>query len=419
MVYLTREEEKMLAGEEGEAKRLAMEILVKIADAYKAEKLIPVKSCHVVNTCYKDVWDAGLEIAEKFVELGGKYSVFTTTDPSSIDYDRWREWNVPEDFAEKQFRIKRAHEKLGAVCVWTCIPYQYGGNVPRFGEHVAWTESSCDVFLNSVLGARTNRVTAIEDMASAIVGRTPYYGYHLDENRVGEILIQVKNLQLKGDDYHVFGYFVGKTVADKVPVITGIPKDVTFDELRNFGTAAAASGAVCLYHIPGITPEAKTVKDAFKGEKPLDKVTFGPEELKRTKEEMSTISGGKVDLVVLGCPHYSLHEFIALAEKVKDKKVADGVECWVYTNKIVERLAREIGVAQIVEAAGIKISTETCCMISPVELYGFPEHFTLMTNSGKLSYYAPGMLTLMRPGKVEVICGNTDECLKAAFTGSI
>jgi len=326
---------------------------------------------------------------------------------------------VPEEYAEKQSEIVHVQKKLGAQPTWTCIPYQYGGNIPKFGEHVAWAESSCDIYLNSVLGARTNRVTAIEDAASAIAGRTPCFGYHLNENRKGEALVEVKNLELKYDDYPVLGHFIGKTLGDKVPVITGIPGDVGLDELRNFGAAAAASGSVNMFHIPGMTPEARTIEEAFRGEQPGEKIAFGVEELQRSKEEMNTINEGRPDLVVFGCPHFSVNESLHLCRMIKGRKVKEGVNCWVYTNRFVENMIREMDIADTIESSGIKITTDTCPISSPVELSGLPKRVTFVSNSSKAICYAPGMLTLMRPTEVEVAFRTTAQCLDAAFTGRV
>lgn len=414
MAYLTKEEEGMLAGKQGEAKRLSMELLVKATDAYKAEKLIPIASCHLVLSFQKTSMKAGLEIAERFVELGAKCAVPTSIDTSSMDFERWEEFRFPKDFAEDQFRMKKALEGLGAIPTWSCVPYQGGGIVPRFGEHIAWTESSTAPYVNSLIGARTNRVGAYEDLASAITGRTPYYGLQLDEERLGKILIEVTT-DLTHGDYNVFGTWLGTLVETKVPVITGIPVDkVTSLDLRYMGASGAATGSLALYHMPGITAEARTVEEAFGGRKITERVEFGPDELRKTKEGMNSIPSGNIDLCVIGCPHLTIEALVDLANKVKGKKVK--VETYALTNKVSKDMAIEMGVAQVIEDAGIKLNTG-CCAWSPVELCGFPEHFTVMTNSGKQAWYAPSLLTLLRPGKIDVMYGDVDECIEAACAG--
>jgi len=412
-VQLTKEEKEMLAGKQGEAKRLSMELLVKAAEAYNAERLIPIASCHLVISVQKTALTAGLETTERFVKLGARCAVLTSIDTSSMDFERWQEFRCPKDFMEDQFRMKKALEALGAIPTWSCVPYQGGGVVPRFGQHIAWTESSTTPYVNSLIGARTNRVGAYEDLASAITGRTPYFGFHLDENRLGNILIEVTT-DLTPGDYNVFGSWVGEVVENKVPVITGIPKEVRPLDLRYFGASGAATGSLAMYHMPGITVEARTVEEAFGGKKIPMRVQFGPEELRKRTERMSSVPGGKMDLVVIGCPHLTIEGLIDLAERIKGRKVK--VETYVLTNKVSKDMATEMGVAKVIEDSGMKLNTG-CCAWSPTELCGFPEHFTVMTNSGKQAWYIPSLLTQMRPGKVDVIYGDVDACIEAACRG--
>lgn len=412
-VQLAKEEEEMLAGKHGEAKLLSMKLLMKAAEAYNADRLIPISSCHLVLSFQKTALKAGLETAERFVKLGAKCAVPTSIDTSSMDFERWKEFRFPEDFMKDQFRMKTALEALGAIPTWSCIPYEGGGVVPRFGQHLAWTESSTAPYVNSLIGARTNRVGAYEDLASAVTGRTPYYGLHLDENRLGNILIEVTT-DLTPGDYNVFGSWVGEVVENKIPVITGIPKDVRPLDLRYFGASGAATGSLALYHMPGITVETRTVEEAFGGKKIPERVQFGPEELKKRTEKMSSVPGGKMDLVVIGCPHLTMEGLIDLAQRIKGRKVK--VETHVLTNKVCKNMATEMGVAKIIEDAGMKLNTG-CCAWSPVELCGFPEHFTVMANSGKQAWYIPSLLTQMRPGKVDVIYGDVDACIEAACKG--
>ena len=401
----------MLAGDCGESVRLAMEILTEVGDIYGAEEMTRIASAHTVMTPYRDIMDAGVEICERFAELEAKYSVPTTLDPAGMDLQRWREFKIPEDYAERQMRIVRAQEKLGGIPVWTCTPYLHG-NAPLLGQHLGWSESSAVVFANSVMGARTNRLTAVVDMAAAIAGRVPKFGLHLDENRIGEILvkIEVKPKTLTDIDYPAIGYFIGKQVADKIPVLTGIPYDVSTDKLKNMGAAAATSGSVALYHIPGVTPEAEKLGSVLQKENCKETVELGLRELRETKEEMCTTRAGKVDFFAVGCPHYSIVELAKAAALLKGKKIRRGTEFWIYTTKHVEMLAKRMGYFDIIESSGAHILTETCMLVSPTDIYGFE---TMMTNSGKCAHYAPALC------KTEVIYGSIEECVEAAIKGFI
>jgi len=408
-MYLTKQEERMLAGDFGESVRLAMEILAGVGEIYGAEEMIKIASAHTVMTPYRDIMDAGVEICEEFAELGAKYSVPTTLDPAGMDLQRWREFKIPEDYAERQMRIVRAQENLGGIPVWTCTPYLYG-NMPLLGQHVGWSESSAVVFANSVLGVKTNRLTAVVDMAAGIVGRVPKFGLHLDENRQGQVLVKIeaKTKTLTDVDYPAIGYFIGKQVNDKVPILTGIPRGVSTDQLKNMGAAAAASGSVALYHIPGVTPEAENHYKVLKKENCKETLQLGLRELRETKEEMCTTGPGEVDFIAVGCPHYSIGELRKAAALLKGKKIRRGVEFWIYTTKHVENLAKKVGYSGIIESSGARISTETCMLVSPTDIYGFK---TMMTDSGKCAHYAPTLC------KTEVMYGSIEECVEAAIKG--
>jgi len=410
-MYLTKQEERMLAGDYGESVRLAMEILTGVGDIYGAEEMIKIASAHTVMTPYRDIMDAGVEICEKFAGLGAKYSVPTTLDPAGMDLQRWREFNIPENYAERQMRIVRAQEKLGGIPVWTCTPYLHG-NTPLPGQHVGWSESSAVVFVNSVMGARTNRLTAVVDMAAGIAGRVPKFGLHLDENRRGQVLVRIetKPKTLTDNDYPALGYFIGKHLADEVPVLTGVPQSVSVDQLKNMGAAAAASGSVALYHIPGVTPEAQNLGKVLQRGNCKEVLEFGSRELKETKEEMCTTRAGEVDFVAVGCPHYSIGELGKAAALLKGKKIRKGTEFWIYTTRHVEMLAKRMGYFDLIESSGARILTETCMLVSPTDIYGFE---TMMTDSGKCAHYAPALC------RTEVIYGSIEECVEAAIKGFV
>ena len=191
-MILNQEEEAMLRGDQGEAAKLAMEILVKVGEKFGAKSLVPVASAHIVLAMYKSIYEAGVEVCEKFAAMGAKFRVPTTLDPSGMDTQKWREFKTPDAYAEKQLRVAKAYEQMGAIMSWTCLPH-FSGSAPRFGEHVGWTESSAVAFINSVLGARSNRETAVIDVCIGITGRTPEYGLHLQENRYGKVLVKMES----------------------------------------------------------------------------------------------------------------------------------------------------------------------------------------------------------------------------------
>ena len=171
-MQLTDREKEMLDGKEGEAVRIAMSILTDIGDAIEAEEMVEIVHVHTDSGFY--LGDAGLEFVEHLAELEGKVSVPTTINNTSYDLERGISYGVSQDLFDKIKRIEKAHLKMGAIPTWTCAPYQ-DGIVPRFGSQVAWSESNAIAFVNSVIGARTNRTGDLIDICSALTGRYPKF----------------------------------------------------------------------------------------------------------------------------------------------------------------------------------------------------------------------------------------------------
>lgn len=406
-MFLTKEEEAVLDGESGEVLETAMSVLVKLGDMYEADKMIKVDNVHIDAASYATVYDAGLEFCEKVSSLGVSFEVPTTLNTSAIDLERWRELRIPASFAEKQIRLAEAYKRMGAIPTWTCAPYQCGTNL-RFGQNIAWGESNAVGFANSVIGARTNRFGDLIDVCAAIIGKVPRFGLYIDKNRRGKALFDLGDLNIKSfscADYMVAGFFIGSLTGTRVPVVTGVPKSVTVDKLKAFGAAAATSGSVALYHICGVTPEAQTLNKAFGGMKPEEKIDICVNEFNEVREKLSTIRGGRVDVIALGCPHYSVEQLRRVAHLIGGKKVNKDVELWVFTCRMAKMLAREMGIIDSIEKAGGKVISDACILYLPLEKWGFK---TLMTDSAKMAYYTPGLT------KMGVIFNSTEECIKTA-----
>ncbi|MEM3396069.1 MAG: aconitase X catalytic domain-containing protein [Thermoplasmata archaeon] len=391
-MFLTKEEERILAGEHGEVAERMLRLLVRLGEIYNADKMIPIASAQVAGVSYKSIGDPGLEFLEDIAGKGAKVSVLTFLNPAGMDIESWKELGFPEHFVGKQLRIIDAFRKMGIVISATCTPY-LSGNLPRFKEHVAWSESSAVSFANSVIGARTNREGGPSALAAAILGRTPNYGFHLDENRKPDMHVVV-NVELKTDaDFGALGYFVGKIVKDRVPYFTGITHP-SVDALKALGAAMAASGAVALYHVDGLTPEAKNYSPEG-----LEKISFGEKELKETYQNLN--SGEEPDIVILGCPHSSLNEIRTVAMLVEGKRLKKPL--WVCTSRGVKELAIRMGYDEKIRAAGGKIVADTCTVVAPVEEMGFK---TIAVNSGKAANYLPGFC------KAKVIFGDTESLIR-------
>jgi len=375
-VYLTEEEEKMLSGGHGEVVERSFRLLVRLGEIYGADRMVPIGSVQVAGVSYKSIGDPGLEFLEDIAEKGAKVRVPTTLNPPGMDLEDWKELGFPEDFAEKQLRIIDTFKKMGIMMTATCTPYLVG-NLPRFGEHIAWSESSAVSFANSVIGARTNREGGPSALAAALCGVTPNYGLHLDENRRPSFLVKVDAELKSNSDFGALGYHVGKIVKDKVPYFWGI-KDADVDQLKALGAAMAASGAVALYHVEGLTPEAGLMNPSG-----LEEIEVGDRELREAYEKLNT--GKDPDIIILGCPHASLKEIATLACKLEGKRLRKPL--WICTSRITKEAATRMGFTGLIEKAGGKVVADTCAVVSPIERMGYR---TTAVDSGKAANYLPG-----------------------------
>lgn len=409
---LTQYEQDMLDGKQGKGIQLAMEVLVKMGDLYGAKEFIPVKNAHIDAAAYTTIWDAGTEFLEYLAENGAKVAVPSTINPLSRDIKNWKELGASEEFTMKSKRMEDAYLKMGVIPTWTCAPYQCT-NAPQFGEVVSWSESNAVNYVNSVIGARTERLPDLMDVCCAVAGRVPAYGLYLDENRKGDVLFQLEGFDdtwfRDSVDYAVLGYYVGEIVVNRVPVIEGLPWRTMPDDLKALSAAAASGGAVSLFHAVGLTPEAPTREAAFQGKTDYKTYTITPQELKNMRARLDTATTDRVDMVLMGCPHLSCSELLEIAELIKGKKVKEGTEFWIMTNETHYNLAVRCGAAEILENAGVTITRDTCVM--EMEEGGRWENQNFVTNSGKAAQYAPGI------NKVQIKMATTKGCVEAALTG--
>ncbi|RZN63179.1 MAG: DUF521 domain-containing protein [Methanonatronarchaeia archaeon] len=385
-MYLTKSEEKAFEGERGHVCRKAMEILVALGDIYNADKLIDVKSVQVAGVSYKTIGDAGIDFLGDM--QGEKVRVPTQLNPAGMDLERWREHGIPEKFAVEQKKIIELFNEMGVDIKCTCTPY-YTGLPHGFEEHLAWSESSAVSYVNSVVGARTNREGGPSALAAAIVGRTPNYGYHLKRERRPDITIKVDS-ELNGSDYGALGRIIGREVGDKVPYII-LKTKPSKDELKGLGAAMASTGAVALYHIEDTTPESSQYKP------PSDEFMLERSEIDR--EFKGSTEG--VDLVAVGCPHLSENQLRDIKHYLGGREVEK--ETWVFVSREIKNELEELTMQ--LEESGIKIISDTCMVVSPLEELGFDK---VMVDSGKAATYLPSM------GGVEVVFSNLKHCIEVA-----
>jgi hypothetical protein len=393
---LTKKEQRMLNGEEGYAVRKSMEILVALGDIYGAGSLIKVGSVQVAGVSYHNLGEAGLEFLSELAK-DGKVRVLTTLNPAGMDLENWKQLGISEDFAAKQNQVIEAFERMGILISCTCTPYLIG-NLPRYGEHVAWSESSAVTFANSVLGAKTNREGGPSALAAAFVGKTPCYGLHLEENRLPDVHVKVNAKLSKLSDWGALGYAVGKKVENKIPYFTGI-KGADIDELKSFCASIVTYGAKPLFYIKGITPASENVQA------PKEKLTIEEKDLKNAYDNIND-EVTDIDFVCVGCPHCSIKEIAELADLLKGKRVVKNTELWVATSRTAKQLADRQGYTSVIEAAGGKFACDTCMAVAPLK----GRFKALATTSAKGCFYS-------RQNLMKTKMGSLEECVNAAVTG--
>ena len=395
-MQLTKDEERMLNGEMGYAVRKSMEILTALGDIYGADRLIKVGSVQVAGVSYHNLGDAGLDFLNELAR-DGKVKVTTTLNPAGMDLENWQNLGISEDFAAKQNLVIDAFTRMGILISCTCTPYLIG-NLPRYGEHIAWSESSAVTFANSVIGARTNREGGPSALAAAFVGKTPRYGLHLDEKRIPNIQVRVDANLTRLSDWGALGYCIGKKAENKIPFITGI-KEAELDELKSFCASVVTYGSQPLFYMQGITPGAENQLA------PKESVIVEDRDIREAYDNIND-QVTDIELVCVGCPHCSIKEIAEIAELLAGKQVAESTEFWVATSRLMKQLSDKRGYTATIEQAGGKFACDTCMAVAPLK----GRFKSLATTSAKGCFYS-------RQNKMLTKMGSMRECVEAAVTG--
>ena len=368
-MQLEPEDERILAGEEGETRQKMLELLVALGKVFGAERLVEIKSAQVSGASYKTIGKYGLEW---LTSLDAKAVVPAILNPIGMPRGRWEEMGIDPDFAEKQQAVVAAYERLGIRLDCTCTPYYLYQT--RYGDHLAWSESSAVSYANSVLGARTNREGGPSALAAALVGKTPCYGLHLAKNRVPQMVIDV-HADTSGwgiAEYGALGFYAGKLAGNRIPYFRSIRPEP--DQLKAIGAAMAATGAVALYHVEGTTPEAQKNRFDLSG---LDTVPVEQAEI------AGLFSDIPVDAVAVGCPHCSPAELAEIARLLTGKVVTKPFYVFA-AQGVIDRNAR---VVDSIEKSGARVFADTCMVVSPA----MEQYRSIMVNSGKALAYVPNM----------------------------
>jgi len=426
-IYLTDEEKRLLQGEGGEVRRICMEYLVDMCKIAGAERFIDLDGTGDMHTPGLDMspyFRISLADIEELAATGAQFAIPTFADkspfPEQSPIHGWEECNIcsyrnkDEMQNDPAFHERALHEdifrqlrKLGMMTSHSCANYLTMSYLPSVGQHCSWFESSQIPYCNATLGARTNFDGSF---ATCFLGKAPYYGMHVTENRYGKVLIKTERLIQTDMEWDVFGFAVGEEVACDIPVLTGTAKPTT-TQYQKLNSAIHTGGGVSMYHIPGSTPEAPTIEWAFGGKPPSRTAMIDDTALKRAYDHLNYYQSNNVDMVYLGCPHLNIVDLNRLAHKLDGKKV--GVPLWIMTNPWLYDVAVAQGYADVFERAGARLMSGACL----AAMGAVPEGVRgVAVDTAKQANYVTGCYP-DEEDRLDVFYGTTDDCIQAALTG--
>lgn len=407
---LREDDRAALGGDSGPAVACAMRIVVQVAEMLGAAELISVHSAHIDGCLYHG--DSGVLFAEHLANSGGRVRVPSSLNVGALDLLHTGVTRLDVHSALMARRMASAYVLMGCRQTWTCAPYQ-AGHRPKLGEDVAWGESNAVAFCNSVLGARTNRYGDFLDICAALTSRAPRTGLHVPENRIATVLIDASRLPrsfLASDvAFPILGTWLGRTIGTQIAAFQGLDSP-SEDQLKALGAAAASSGSVGLFHVIGVTPEARDQTEAFGGRSAENTITLDMPMLSVARAGLSTVtlkSGDSIDAVAIGSPHLSADELRQLASALGSRHCQ--VPLYACTSRSSLAAVHEEGLETELQKGGVVVVADTCIVVTPILV---PKHGILLTNSGKFAHYTPANTGY------DVVFASLNECVESAIAGS-
>ena len=419
---LTKEEKEILAGKQGKTKAKIMKTLVEFGDVFGAEKLVPVThDGHLVTSFGIGLLKPVYRIMDEIIDAGLKTEYPFTVDPRPLDYKNVKCGPLNKLIFSKIMYSQQKHyeeqlEKIGLKnkAAFTCTCYlNEVGNTPKYGDVLSWAESSAVVFANSVLGARCNRNSGMLDIFGAILGKVPKFGLLTDEGRKANWVVEVKTKTLP--EAQILGSAIGMKVMEDVPYIKGLDKflgtelnDETISYLKDFGAATASNGAVGLYHIENLTPEAKKYKEKLLNEK-VKKYVIDDKEIERVYKSYPVMwknANAKPSLCFIGCPHLTfeqLGEWTKMIEeglKLSNRKKLKVRTIMTSAPDVLERFKQTEDYKKLL-GYGVKFSSICPLMYTNNPIAGGKP---IITNSNKLRTYSKSRY-YKNDDIVKIICG--------------
>ncbi len=410
-MILTAEEEAMLAGQFGESIQWAMEMQMATGSYFGADRFQPVSHAHILVDM-EVMGDTGQSLLRGMFESGVKFRVPTTTDIQFTDPDYAMFLGQDPSLVAQQMEVSHMLASMGAMTTNSCLPHQ-SFYQPHYGEHVAWGDTGAVCYANSIFGARSNFEAGTASLAAALTGRVPRYGFHVDVNRRGTVLVTVNTPLDDYADWGALGAYVGNYVKNywDVPVLQGLSGPFSSDQLKHLAAALASYGSVALYGIVGHTPEFLTTcawpRDSLRSE-----IRITRAEIMEVYRSYSPESS-QADVVVFSGPQQSLFELKKLSEFLDGKTVNSNTQLIVTTSHGCYSIAKQLGYIDRIQKAGGLVLQGVCFYLMTLDTiqkkWGWR---TVVTNSAKVANiigcydYIPVLRT-------------TDDCIRSALTGKV
>lgn len=364
-MYLSKDDEKGLGGNYGEAVATAYRILVAVGESANADRLIPIEWSHVSGVNYNTIGSSGRDFLEELAsDPSAKAKVPTTLNP--MGFDRSKKDMVSEEFFNSQNRIVQAYRSMEFTLSFTCIPYE-AFFLPGPKSNVSFAETNAAIYVNSILGLHTNKESALSALASSLIGKTPFSGLLVEENRYAKARL-IPKIKLETEiDFGLFGFHAGKTIRDGSVSLGNTFKEMDRFKLKAFSAGLGTSGTCGMF----------TSEEEIKAEM----VDVGKEELETIKDELNTAESG--DIITLGSPQLGMVELNHVSNMVEDKKFTK--KCFVFCPRTICDKAKRFGVTDNIEKAGAEIICDSCTCLSP--LFNKNNTDSIITNSVKAAYY--------------------------------
>jgi hypothetical protein len=410
-MQLTTEERAMLRGERGEPVRRALGLQLEVGKFYGARRFVPVSNVHMMGDI-EVMGDGGLDHLQHLAQSGARCRVPITTNARCFDFAHVERLGQDAGEAAKERRLIGCLREMNVVTTDTCINYQTVYQ-PHFGERLAWGDTGTVIWANSVCGARTNFESGPAAMAAAMTGRVPEYGFHLDRHRRGTFVVEVATELKDFAEWGAMAKLVGELHQSyfAVPVFTGVKRPPTADELKHLGAGLASYGSMAMYHMVGVTPEARTLRAATGGRRTGRRMRITRADIERVFNGYWN-PDGSCNFVVFSGPQQSLLEMKQLAELFDGRRVHAGTTVMVTTANGVLASARALGYAQKLEAAGVTILEGVCVYIlqNLTRMRAANGWTNMISNSAKI-------VNTITAHKFNTILRRTHECVEIACTG--